>query len=198
MNVKDFDARDAILKSGKNEFLAKGYEKASLRTICKNAQVTTGAFYSYYSKKEELFSAIVEPMLHEYMKMYHRIIRRAQADIRNSERNEVEAIEFIYAHRDDFRLLFDCSDGTKYAGFRDELMNNLFMNTYQVCFDRYAGFEVNPKVVKVFVHMKFAQYMELIYGGYDLRDIQELIRQYAAFTEAGFIRLIEDLSIKKI
>ncbi len=198
MNTKDFDAREAILSSGRQEFLTNGFDKASLRTICKKAQVTTGAFYSYFSRKEELFSAIVDPMLKDYYRMYSGVLQNALTDIRSSERNEAEAIEFILAHRDEFRLLFDCSAGTKYEGFREELINRLFMSSYQVCFDRYAGFEVNPKVVRIFVHMKFAQYMELIYGGYDMADIRKLIRQYAAFTEAGFARLIEELKKRSV
>ena len=34
---------------------------ASLRQIVKNAGVTTGAFYGYFSSKEALFASIVEP-----------------------------------------------------------------------------------------------------------------------------------------
>ncbi len=99
MNTKDFDTREAILSSGKQEFLTNGFDKASLRAICKNAQVTTGAFYSCFSRKEELFSAIVDPMLRKYYPMYDGVIRSAMADIRNCERNEAEGIEFILAHR---------------------------------------------------------------------------------------------------
>lgn len=40
------DIREALLKSGKEEFLAHGFEKASLRIICKKAGLTTGAFYA--------------------------------------------------------------------------------------------------------------------------------------------------------
>lgn len=38
----------SILASAKKEFLAYGYEKASLRQICKQANVTTGALYKRY------------------------------------------------------------------------------------------------------------------------------------------------------
>ena len=50
-----------ILAAAKTEFLEKGFRNASLRTIVKLAGVTTGAFYGYYSNKEALFSALVEP-----------------------------------------------------------------------------------------------------------------------------------------
>ena len=52
-----------ILKSAKEEFLKNGFEKASLKTICTNANVTTGALYKRYKGKEELFGAIVQPTL---------------------------------------------------------------------------------------------------------------------------------------
>lgn len=40
--------------AAKKEFLEKGFRSASLRNIVKSAGVTTGAFYGYYSSKEEL------------------------------------------------------------------------------------------------------------------------------------------------
>jgi len=193
MNAKDFDIRAALLESGKEQFLLHGFERASLRTICKNAGVTTGAFYAYFEKKDALFSALVEPMLQEYYRMYNSVVGRAMTDVRNNEANELEAIEFICAHRDEFCLLFDCSAGTAYSDFRKTLLDDLFMNSYQACFDRYAGGPVDPGIVRLFVRIKFTQYMELIYGGYSMQDIRRLIRQYAAFTEAGFIRLLEEI-----
>lgn len=39
--------------------------------------------------------------------------------------------------------------------------------------------------------MKFSQYMELIYGDYTMEQIRKLISQYAAFTEVGFLKLLE-------
>ena len=43
------------------EFSEKGFQGASLRQIVKQAGVTTGAFYGYFSSKEALFASIVEP-----------------------------------------------------------------------------------------------------------------------------------------
>jgi len=193
LSTKDFDIREALVRSGREEFLLRGFEGASLRAICRKAGVTTGAFYAYFDRKEALFSAIVEPMLADFRRMYDRIAEKALADVTSSEENELEAIEFLCAHRDEFRLLFDCSVGTKYADFKDTLLETLFMRSYQRCFDRYAAGPVEPAVVRLFVRIKFTQYMELIYGGYPMKDVKRLIRQYAAFTEAGFLRLIEEL-----
>ena len=40
-----------ILKCAKAEFLEKGFKDASLRTIAKQAGVTTGAIYGYFKDK---------------------------------------------------------------------------------------------------------------------------------------------------
>ncbi len=193
--MKDFDIREALIKSGREEFLAHGFEKASLRTICSGAKVTTGAFYAYFGKKEDLFSAIVDPMLKNYYVLYYAVVNNAMADVNSNEETELSIIEFICSHRDEFRLLFECSGGTQYADYKDNLLNTLFMDTYQKCFDKYAGCRVDSSVVRVFMHMKFVQYMELVYGGYSMEDIRRLVRQYAGFTRAGFDSLIQ--SIKK-
>lgn len=50
-----------IQEAAMAEFLDKGFQGASLRQIVKNAGVTTGAFYGYFSSKEALFASIVEP-----------------------------------------------------------------------------------------------------------------------------------------
>ena len=59
MNENIHSTREKILEAGKKEFLEKGFRDASLRTIVKEAGVTTGAFYGYYKSKEDLFDALV-------------------------------------------------------------------------------------------------------------------------------------------
>ena len=55
---------ESIQRAAMQEFLDKGFQGASLRQIVKNAGVTTGAFYGYFSSKEALFNALVEPPRH--------------------------------------------------------------------------------------------------------------------------------------
>lgn len=58
---QEANTRGKILETGKREFLSKGFLAASLRNNVKEAGVTTGAFYGYFSSKEALFAALVEP-----------------------------------------------------------------------------------------------------------------------------------------
>ena len=45
------ETRQHLLECAKREFLEKGYMKASLRNICKEAGVTTGALYFFFKDK---------------------------------------------------------------------------------------------------------------------------------------------------
>ena len=61
-------------------------------------------------------------------------------------------------------------------------------------FDRYAGRHVDPALVRIILHMKFEEYMELIYGGYTMNEVKKLITQLTVFSEAGFHRLLEEIN----
>ena len=61
MEEKSTATLEKIQEAALGEFLDKGFLGASLRQIVKNAGVTTGAFYGYFSSKEALFNALVEP-----------------------------------------------------------------------------------------------------------------------------------------
>ena len=186
--------RAALLSSGKDQFLAYGFEKASLRTICKKAGLTTGAFYHHFSGKEDLFSSLVEPMIHGFRKMYQNVISQELADLTTGVENELTSITYAIDHKDEFRLLFDCSKGTQYEGFKEHLIQEVFYPSYQEVFDRYAGRHVDPALVRIILYMKFEEYMELIYGGYTMNEVKKLITQLTVFSEAGFHRLLEEIN----
>ena len=59
-----------ILSAGKKEFLEKGFQKASMRSIASSLAVTTGAIYRYYTDKEAIFEALVEEPAKELADRY--------------------------------------------------------------------------------------------------------------------------------
>ena len=71
MAVADRSIDPRILESARTEFLASGFEKASLKTICEGAGVTTGALYKRYKGKEELFCAVVEQTVSDLYEVAH-------------------------------------------------------------------------------------------------------------------------------
>ena len=58
MSLPDKSIDPRLLSAAKEEFLNKGFEKASLTDICKAAGVTTGALYKRFNGKEDLFPCL--------------------------------------------------------------------------------------------------------------------------------------------
>lgn len=194
MAVRPADIRAELIRQGKKHFLLHGFEGSSLRQICNDAGVTTGAFYSNFEKKEDLFTAIVEPTVREFKQMYDKVIAREPADLDTSLENEKTSIIFLATHRDEFRLLFECSEGTPYEGFRERLVEEEFLPAYQTYFDVCCGMHVDPSLVRIMLKMKLAQFTELAYGDYSQEELGWLIAQLSVFTDEGFKALVQTLA----
>lgn len=126
MSETERTTRQQILAAAKAEFLAKGFRAASLRQIVKNAGVTTGAFYGYFSSKEAVYAAIVEPHAATVMGRF----MTTQAEFAALPKEEQPShmgkesadcvnwmIDYIYNNYEDFKILICCNDGTPYEQF---------------------------------------------------------------------------------
>ena len=182
--------RKALIRSGKQEFLEHGFKQASLRTICARASVTTGAFYVYFAKKDDLFRAIVEEELAEYFERYDGMMSRLAAGVADSEDNEIEFMDYLIEHRDLFQLLFERSEGSSYEGFKDDLIAR-FEQSYQTFLDSHAKEPVDHEVTKTLVAMKFAQYVRMLFGGYTKEEVRRITEQIQIFTGGGTEALLQ-------
>lgn len=57
---EDPQKRDQILAGAWQEFMAKGFDAATMNGICRAAGVSKGTLYVYFRNKEDLFVALVE------------------------------------------------------------------------------------------------------------------------------------------
>ena len=126
MENENLGTRDNILRAAMAEFLDKGFQGASLRQIVKNAGVTTGAFYGYFSSKEALFNALVEPHAAALMGRFMEA-QTSFAELPEEQQPEhmgVESsdcvhwmVEYICQHRQPVKLLLTRAEGTGYEHF---------------------------------------------------------------------------------
>ena len=126
MDVKAPDTLEKIQQAALEEFSQKGFLGASLRQIVKNAGVTTGAFYGYFSSKEALFASIVEPHAAALMGKFMEA-QTTFAELPEKEQPEhmgIESsqclnwmVEYICAHRQPVKLLLCKAEGTSYEHF---------------------------------------------------------------------------------
>jgi len=80
--------REKLLEAAKADFLENGYRNASLRRICKNAGVTTGALYFFFENKEALLNALIEQPLQAFRAMFDRLVHLEMSDPGAFDRTE--------------------------------------------------------------------------------------------------------------
>lgn len=120
-----------IMDVAREEFLTKGYEKASLRTIAGKIGISATAIYRHFTDKEALFSALVEPDLNEMFRTHARhddelfnyIRQKQNVKIWHlSELEFIESLNYVYDHYSSFKLLLCCAEGTRLHNFQHELV----------------------------------------------------------------------------
>ena len=127
------ETRQHLLDCAKKEFLEKGYMKASLRNICKEAGVTTGALYFFFKDKDDLFTSLVAPQLNTLKAMLTEHMRQellvldsgedaAENDFRDDAYASQQVLHLLYQNYDLFLLLLTGSYGSSLEHFVDELV----------------------------------------------------------------------------
>lgn len=85
------ERKEKILEVGIEEFATKGYENANINVIAKNAGISIGLMYKYFSTKTDLFvtciqrgMAILDDAIDEIMKSDDKLIVKAEKLIRTT------------------------------------------------------------------------------------------------------------------
>ncbi|MCR5481452.1 MAG: TetR/AcrR family transcriptional regulator [Clostridia bacterium] len=118
---------EKIVEAAFREFLEYGFSEASMRRIAASCGMSASGLYKHFPGKEEMFAALAEPAITGFMQLYHEIEdnysdsiknRKPEDDVNWSNQNEtVRAMEYIYDHFDEFKLIVCKSRGTKYEDF---------------------------------------------------------------------------------
>ena len=185
-----------LIKSGKEEFLKKGYAKANLRDIGKNAGVTTGAFYFSFENKEALLSAILAPVITDYEKMCSTFARREEDDPNTADDNERQMMEYLSEHRTEAIILMEKSAGSRYEKFRPQISQQM-QAAFTSYFTKFMGSTPDAELIRILVTMRLQGYMELIKGDYTVEERVRLAREIGIHADAGTAALIKYLKEQK-
>ena len=140
------ETKKKLLECAMKEFSSKGYMKASLRNICKEAGVTTGALYFFFKDKEDLFGNIVADTLYgintlidnHFIEEFTAAETLADSD---SEMNISElatdqgfdddmkvakdVIRYMFKHKEVIDVLLTKSQGSCYENLRDQMVSKV-------------------------------------------------------------------------
>lgn len=193
---------ERILLAAEREFLQKGYEKASLRQIVKEAGVTTGAFYRYFPTKQALFEALVKPCADRLKSLYcdavadiQRLPAQRQAEEMTPRSADCieEMLDDIYAHYDRFKLLLCSSHGTVYENFVHELVELEVESTDRFIETMRCAGRPMPELDRDLCHMiasgLLSGMFEMVIHDMDQAKARARVRQLREFYTGGWERL---------
>ncbi len=109
---RGIETRQRIIDSAISLFAQKGYSRVRIIDILNSANVSPGAFYNYFSNKEELFLEIVKlggGALIDYFKN-HILPETEEKDVKKAYSSLVQGIDyfldFVEKNRQIFQILF--------------------------------------------------------------------------------------------
>ena len=181
--TSDSEPRARLLLSAREEFLAHGFERASLRRICGKAGVTTGAVYFFFQGKEDLFVHLVKDTA-------ERLAELETPDIGPS--CDMQLMAFLYRHREEALLLLEKAQGTCFAGFSQAFFAQV-RHAFALFFQRYGAEDVDLELPRLLAEMRIQGILELLRGDYTMDRILELTRLTGIYADGGFRALAADL-----
>ena len=204
MEEKSPDTLERILQAALEEFSEKGFLGASLRQVVRHAGVTTGAFYGYFSSKEALFAAIVEP--HAAMLMG----RFMEAQISFAELPEEEQpghmgvesdsylhwmVDYICQHREPVKLLLCGAEGTSYENFVHNMVEVETESTlnYMKTLRRLGrpAPELDHSLCHIIASGMFNGIFEVVVHDIPRDQAMRDVEKLQAFYTAGWLKLME-------
>lgn len=198
--VKDEkETRRRLLESAKKEFLEKGYLQASLRSICKNAGVTTGALYFFFEGKEALFAELVEEplqilkkiMLQHYEDEMQQITTAEQQkeDHMDDTEASMQIIHYLYQNYDAFQLLVNKSTGSRFEHTIDEFVEftQKHYAHYAKLLQKHKGYEpVSEYLIHWIAHMQVDVFIHLLTHVSSEEEAQQYIRPIVTYLTGGW------------
>ncbi len=186
----------------REEFLEKGYEGASIRSIGDRAGMTSAGLYRHYRDKDDMFDSIVSPLLQEiddwtrkHEERKYQLVE-AQED-RNMIFGEtfVDLIkEVIIPRKEEFRLVLKGAKGSRYENFiHDFVEDNQGKLMEAIHYMKEKGY---PAILlsEEELHMLLSAYLTAIFEpilhGYDEDKIEGYLDRINDFFMPGWMKIM--------
>ena len=194
---------EKIEQAALEEFSEKGFLGASLRQIVKQAGVTTGAFYGYFSSKEALFASLVEPHAAALMGRFMEA-QTSFADLAEEEqpKHMGEAsgdyvdwmVDYICQHREPVKLLLCRAEGTSYEHFVHNMVEVEVESTlrYMEVLRRLGKDipQLNRSLCHIIASGMFNGLFEIVIHDMPREQAFQDVAQFRSFYTAGWLELM--------
>jgi len=194
---KDKTASHArVLAAAREEFLAYGFEKASMRRVGERCGLTAAGLYRHCRDKADLFDLLVAPAIGQLNAWMEDHLARylAAAGEDGSLQWQGSWIdlmrEVVYPRMDDYHLLLTCSSGTKYESFLHDLTQAAQEQTLQYLpVLREKGLavrEISPRELHLLYSAYVTALFEPVIHRYSLDESMRCLETIEAFFLPGW------------
>lgn len=197
------ETRQKLLECAEREFMEKGYTAASLRSICRQAGVTTGALYFFFKDKADLFAALVEePVngLYEIMMGHYREelemdfteVRDIQEDTGNVEMG-VAVVRYIYAHYNAFQLVLTKSQGSGFENYFERFVDATqehYRRLVDGIWGEWGCDVLDDYTIHWMAHMHMDSFMHLFTHEKSEEEACRHIAQIVRYLVSGFLGIL--------
>ncbi|SFC37420.1 TetR/AcrR family transcriptional regulator [Butyrivibrio sp. YAB3001] len=195
-------SHEKVKQAIKEEFLEKGYEDASIRSIGARAGMTSAGLYRHYADKEAMFDAMVEPLIAD-MKAWtrrhtskkHNMLDDGAPDNELFGETFIDMIrEVILPQRDEFILLMTRSGGTKHENFiHDYVESNQkeFLEAIRYLREKgYPTLELSEEELHMLLSAYLTACFEPIIHYYDDEKVDKYLNTVQEFFMPGWLRIM--------
>ncbi len=201
-DTENYARRGQLIEAAKEEFLEKGYNKASLRSICAKANMTTGALYFFFKNKEDLFDEIVSKPLEELKailaehfeedkEFMTKITDISEGDIDHSDISD-KIVDHIYSNYDSFLLLLSGSENTVFENCVDEfvdLTEKSFIQMMDESLKRMPGCEIDRYMSHWLAHITVDAFIHEIKHDKNVETARVRLRNIMNYLVHGWVTL---------
>jgi len=121
--------RSDILKAAEHLFALKGYHKATIRDIAREAQYASGTVYLHFKDKDDLYFALLEEKMKSMLFTTKERVAQANDVKKKLEIFVREGLIFFEKNQDFFRIFI--SEGNEYFSERRILKSPTGMQTHE-------------------------------------------------------------------
>lgn len=178
MANKDHSLDDGIIQAAYSEFLAYGFQKASLHKIAEKAGVTTGAIYTRYKNKDALFVSLLQDFFETMKTLFTPIAE------------ERIYFQLLTEHYNDCTLFFCRSDGSSIETMLHELMDQKAEQTVEFFFEVYEK-EPNADAIRLLMGSLFWYLRQLLDQHMEEGRMLTCLQAVLDFTNAGWRQLCD-------
>ena len=190
-----------IMAAAKEEFLMKGYEKASMRGIADRCGLTAAGIYRHCRDKEDLFCQLVSPAEEKMREWAKEHILKYEKSVRKSKKftwqdSYIDMMrELVYPNMEDYHLLVAKSKGSKYENFlhdiTEESQNKFLSYLEELRADGIETLKIPPKHLHLLLTAYITALFEPVVHNYSYEEATESLANIEDFFLPGWKRLMK-------